>query len=95
MHANGGATDASGSAVRPIYGPALDGTLPGNEVIELSRTTKRVVHARAIGPMQFPPGTWSRYASDGNGDGKRRRAERVRRVAGRGALPVQRRAQPA
>ena len=70
MHANGGATDASGSAVRPIYGPALDGTLPGNEVIELSRTTKRVVYARAIGPMQFLPGTWSRYASDGNGDGK-------------------------
>ena len=70
MHANGGATDASGSAVRPIYGPALDGTLPGNEVIELSRNTKRVVYARAIGPMQFLPGTWSRYASDGNGDGK-------------------------
>ena len=70
MHANGGATDAAGSAVRPIYGPALDGTLPGNEVIELSRTTNRVVYARAMGPMQFLPGTWSRYASDGNGDGK-------------------------
>ena len=27
MHANGGATDARGTAVRPIYGPALDGTL--------------------------------------------------------------------
>ncbi len=25
MHANGGATDARGTAVRPIYGPALDG----------------------------------------------------------------------
>ena len=70
MHANGGATDAAGSAVRPIYGPALDGTLPGNEVIELSRSTSRVVYARAMGPMQFLPGTWSRYASDGNGDGK-------------------------
>ena len=70
MHANGGATDASGSAVRPIYGPSLDGTLPGNEVIELSRNTSRVTYARAIGPMQFLPGTWSRYASDGNGDGK-------------------------
>ena len=23
-----------------------------------------------MGPMQFLPGTWSRYASDGNGDGK-------------------------
>jgi membrane-bound lytic murein transglycosylase B len=70
MHANGGATDASGSAARPIYGPALDGTLPGNEVIELNRSADRVVYARAMGPMQFLPGTWSRYASDGNGDGK-------------------------
>lgn len=70
MHANGGATDASGAAVRPIYGPALDGTLPGNEVIELGRSANRVVYARAMGPMQFLPGTWSRYASDGNGDGK-------------------------
>lgn len=70
MHANGGATDASGSAARPIYGPALDGTLPGNEVIELSRNANRVTYARALGPMQFLPGTWSRYASDGNGDGK-------------------------
>jgi hypothetical protein len=70
MHANGGATDAAGSAVRPIYGPSLDGTLPGNEVIEMSRNANRVVYARAMGPMQFLPGTWSRYASDGNGDGK-------------------------
>ena len=70
MHANGGATDVSGSPVRPIYGPSLDGTLPGNEVIELSRNSNRVSYARAIGPMQFLPGTWSRYASDGNGDGK-------------------------
>jgi hypothetical protein len=70
MHANGGSTDVSGSAVRPIYGPSLDGTLPGNEVIELSRSASRVTYARAIGPMQFLPGTWSRYASDGNGDGK-------------------------
>ncbi len=70
MHANGGATDASGTAVRPIYGPALDGTLPGNEVIVQSRSAERVTYARAMGPMQFLPGTWSRYASDGDGDGK-------------------------
>ena len=38
MHANGGATDPRGTAVQPIYGPALDGTLPGNEVIVQSRT---------------------------------------------------------
>ena len=70
MHANGGATDSRGTAVRPIYGPALDGTLPGNEVIVQSRNADRVTYARAMGPMQFLPGTWSRYASDGDGDGK-------------------------
>ena len=70
MHANGGATDANGTAVRPIYGPTLDGSLPGNEVIVQSRTADRVTYARAMGPMQFLPGTWSRYASDGDGDGK-------------------------
>ncbi len=70
MHSFGGATDTRGNAVRPIYGPALDGTLAGNEVIVESRSADRVVYARAMGPMQFLPGTWSRYASDGDGDGK-------------------------
>lgn len=70
MHANGGSTDTNGTAVRPIYGPALDGTLPGNEVIVQSRSNDRITYARAMGPMQFLPGTWSRYAADGNGDGK-------------------------
>ena len=70
MHANGGATDVNGTAVKPILGPALDGTLPGNEIIVQSRSNDRVTYARAMGPMQFLPGTWSRYASDGNGDGK-------------------------
>ncbi|HXY64110.1 MAG TPA: lytic murein transglycosylase, partial [Mycobacterium sp.] len=69
MHANGGATDTHGTATRPIYGPALDGTLPGNEVIVQSSGGGRVTYARAIGPMQFLPGTWARYASDGDGDG--------------------------
>src|ERR1700761_5951996 len=68
-HANGGATDARGTAVHPIYGPELDGTLPGNEVIVQSSAGGRVSYARAMGPMQFLPGTWARYASDGDGDG--------------------------
>jgi membrane-bound lytic murein transglycosylase B len=69
MHANGGATDARGTAIRPIYGPSLDGTLPGNEVIVQGNGGGRVTYARAMGPMQFLPGTWARYASDGDGDG--------------------------
>lgn len=69
-HVNGGATDARGTAVRPIYGPALDGTLAGNEVIVAAAQSGRVTYARAMGPMQFLPGTWARYASDGDGDGK-------------------------
>ena len=68
-HAGGGAVDARGTAVVPIYGPALDGTLPGNEVILQSSVGNRVTYARAMGPMQFLPGTWARYASDGKGDG--------------------------
>jgi membrane-bound lytic murein transglycosylase B len=68
-HANGGAVDARGTAVYPIYGPALDGSLPGNEVIIQSAAGSRVTYARAMGPMQFLPGTWARYASDGKGDG--------------------------
>ncbi len=69
-HAGGGAVDARGTAVSPIYGPALDGTLPGNEVIIQSNVGNRVTYARAMGPMQFLPGTWARYASDGDGDGR-------------------------
>ncbi len=68
-HAGGGAVDARGTAIVPIYGPALDGTLPGNEVIMQSSVSNRATYARAMGPMQFLPGTWARYASDGKGDG--------------------------
>jgi membrane-bound lytic murein transglycosylase B len=69
MHANGGATDAHGTAARPIYGPALDGVLPGNEVIVQSNVGGRISYAQAMGPMQFLPGTWARYGADGDGDG--------------------------
>ncbi|OSC31735.1 hypothetical protein B8W69_03640 [Mycobacterium vulneris] len=68
-HGNGGATDARGNAVRPIYGPALDGTLPGNEVVAQRIVDGRMSYARAMGPMQFLPATWVRYAADGDGDG--------------------------
>ncbi|MFF7940183.1 lytic murein transglycosylase [Nocardia gamkensis] len=64
-HARGGRTDAAGTTVSPIFGPALDGSLPGNEVIK----TADGGFVRALGPMQFLPGTWGAYGADGNGDG--------------------------
>ncbi|WP_255664245.1 MULTISPECIES: lytic transglycosylase domain-containing protein [unclassified Nocardia] len=65
-HANNGRTDADGTTIGIIYGPALDGTLPGNEVIKATDGG----YVRAVGPMQFLPATWFQYASDGNGDGR-------------------------
>jgi hypothetical protein len=64
-HAGSGRTDAAGTTVTPIFGPALDGSLPGNEIIKAADGSA----VRAIGPMQFLPGTWANYAADGNGDG--------------------------
>lgn len=65
-HAGNGNVDAFGTTLAPINGPALDGTLAGNEVI-LDHTGQGV---RAMGPMQFIPGTWNRWGTDANGDGK-------------------------
>ncbi|WP_206615151.1 lytic transglycosylase domain-containing protein [Rhodococcus spongiicola] len=71
-HAGGGRTDAAGTTVTPILGPTLDGHLAGNEIItdtDLGVLDGDPVHDRAVGPMQFIPSTWARYASDGNDDG--------------------------
>lgn len=68
-HAFGGRTDDRGTAVEPIFGPTLDGSLPGNEIIVAGRTSGRTVYARAMGPMQFLPSTWTHYAADGDSDG--------------------------
>ncbi|WP_082392850.1 lytic transglycosylase domain-containing protein [Nocardia arizonensis] len=71
-HAFGGAVDESGTTTKPIYGPSLDGSTAGNAVI--ADTDDGAVdgladHDRAVGPMQFIPGTWRHYAADGNGNG--------------------------
>ncbi|WP_280265174.1 lytic transglycosylase domain-containing protein [Nocardia wallacei] len=63
-HASGGNVDAHGTTVTPILGPALDGTLPGNEVIADGRGG----FVRAVGPMQFLPSTWAYSGADGDGD---------------------------
>ncbi|WP_280341097.1 lytic murein transglycosylase [Nocardia neocaledoniensis] len=64
-HASNGRTDAAGTSTTPIFGPALDGTLPGNEIIKEADGG----FVRAVGPMQFLPSTWAHYSADGNGDG--------------------------
>lgn len=61
-----------GTSQPPIIGVALDGT-SGNKVVRdtdhgvLDHDT---VYDRAIGPMQFLPGTWASWGTDANGDGK-------------------------
>jgi membrane-bound lytic murein transglycosylase B len=69
----GGATTlgADGRPSKPIIGAPLDGS-PGVKAIGdtgRGRIDGDPTTDRAVGPMQFIPSTWSRWASDGNGDG--------------------------
>ncbi|AOW94336.1 lytic transglycosylase [Rhodococcus sp. WMMA185] len=71
-HAGGGRTDSIGTTLTPILGPLLDGRVAGNMVIrdtDGGAMDGDSVHDRAVGPMQFIPSTWAKYASDGNADG--------------------------
>ncbi|WP_024799962.1 lytic transglycosylase domain-containing protein [Nocardia sp. BMG51109] len=67
-----GKADAKGYPIDPIYGPVLDGSLGGNQVVhatdgELDGGMSS--YTRAVGPMQFLPETWRKHAADGDGDG--------------------------
>lgn len=55
----------------PIIGIPLDGTGGTRRVADTDggRLDGDPVLDRAVGPMQFLPGTWARYGADGNGDG--------------------------
>jgi hypothetical protein len=69
----GGATiSPDGDVTPPIYGPTLDGTTPGTEII--SDTDAGVLDGdsrwdRAVGPAQFLPASWRSYGQDANSDG--------------------------
>jgi hypothetical protein len=68
-HARGGQVDSRGDTVSPILGPALNGNgfavVPDTDggSLDGDRTWDR-----GVGPMQFIPSTWRRWAADGNGD---------------------------
>lgn len=71
-HARDGQVDAAGTTPQRIYGPVLDGHLPGNAVIpdtDGGALDGHTEYDRAVGPMQFLPGTWAVYGADGNADG--------------------------
>jgi hypothetical protein len=72
-HGTYGGTEllADGSNTRRIIGIALTGS-GGTAAVGDSdggALDGDPVHDRAVGPMQFIPSTWRRFARDGNGDG--------------------------
>lgn len=62
----------AGDVTPPLYGPTLDGSLPGTAVIPdsdgglLDGDPK---WDRAVGPAQFLPGSWRGFGQDANHDG--------------------------
>lgn len=73
-HGTYGGTEllADGSNTRRIIGIALTGS-GGTAAVGDSdggALDGDAVHDRAVGPMQFIPSTWRRFARDGNGDGE-------------------------
>ena len=62
---------ADGSLTEPIIGIALDGGPDVQAIADTDggRFDGDTTWDRAIGPMQFIPSTWARWAVDANGDG--------------------------
>ncbi len=70
-HAGGGSLTADGTTVTSIVGPALDGGAGIAQVGDSDggRYDGDRTWDRAVGPMQFLPGTWRAWGTDGNADG--------------------------
>jgi len=72
-HARGSTVAANGDITPPVIGPRLDGSGAGGNVTPVVDTDGGALdgdleYDRAVGPMQFLPETWTRWARDGNGD---------------------------
>lgn len=63
--------DDAGFVDPPIVGPALDGTGSFAEIRDSDGGVfdGDTTYDRAVGPMQFLPGSWQIYGRDANGDG--------------------------
>lgn len=62
----------NGTSSPPVFGPPLDGS-NGNKRIPNTGNNPwdpASTYVRAIGPMQFLPGTWQTWGTDGDGDGR-------------------------
>jgi membrane-bound lytic murein transglycosylase B len=69
-HSPGGYPRPDGSLPAPIVGIALDGTNGTKAVRDTDhgRLDGDPKFDRAVGPMQFIPGTWHKWGADGSGD---------------------------
>lgn len=68
----GSAVTATGRVTPPILGPRLDGSNSGWATVRDSddgRYDGDTAFDRAVGPMQFLPGTWRSYGADADRDG--------------------------
>jgi hypothetical protein len=67
----GNQLDAGGVARPGVIGIALDGTNGTARIMDTDRGAmdRDTVYDRAVGPMQFLPGTWRVVGADGDGDG--------------------------
>ena len=85
----GAALDDAGRSSPPIVGIPLNGV--GTALIrdtDGGTLDNDTAFDRAVGPMQFIPSTWRRYAADGNGDGRDEPVQHLRRGPGGSELSL-------